>query len=51
MADLWVDTLDTNYTSQNLEPLFDYRSAVFVNLSNPTNSYRIDPPYSPEPAP
>ena len=51
VASLWVDTLDPGYESQNMEPLFDYRSAVFVNLSNPTTSYRIDPPYAPEPAP
>ena len=41
---LWVDALDTSFSSQNLAEIFDYRGAVFVDLDAPTSGYRIDPP-------
>ena len=48
-GDTWVDVTDTTYMSQNLSLLFNYRGAVFVELSSPTTDYRIDPPYPEEP--
>lgn len=44
---LWVDSVDGEFTEQNLTKVFDYRGAVFVDIDSQTSSYRIDPPYPP----
>lgn len=46
-SNLWVNVLDGGFTNQNLNKIFDYRGAVFVDLETASDSYRIAPPYSP----